>query len=163
MALPLVLPPTVLCFYLLITLGGRSPIGQFYDALLVRSLVFSFDGLLVPWSFFRLPFAVFPIRRRSSELRLGRGTLLRRGGRKAPRRGSPPQLPPGHILTDCLLAPFRVGPAQAMQALPHWGPFGNESVEESPNTRPRTVGDPHTTTPPDRKSTRLNPRHALIP
>ncbi len=63
LALPLVLPPTVLGFYILISLGGDSPIGQFYDAVLGRSLVFSFDGLLVASVIFNLPFAVLPMRR----------------------------------------------------------------------------------------------------
>jgi len=63
LVLPLVLPPTVLGFYLMITLGGGSPIGQFYEAVFGRSLVFSFDGLLIASVFFNLPFAVLPMRR----------------------------------------------------------------------------------------------------
>jgi len=62
-ALPLVLPPTVLGFYLLIALGAGSPIGQAYGALFDRPLVFSFEGLLVASVIFNIPFAVQPIQR----------------------------------------------------------------------------------------------------
>ena len=62
-ALPLVLPPTVLGYYLLVALGAGSPIGQAYTALTGRTLVFSFDGLLVASLIFNLPFAVQPIQR----------------------------------------------------------------------------------------------------
>ena len=61
--LPLVLPPTVLGFYLLYALGGNSWLGQSYAALTGRTLVFSFDGLLVASLIFNLPFAVQPIQR----------------------------------------------------------------------------------------------------
>ena len=46
-ALPLVLPPTVLGFYLLEGMGTGSTLGQFYHALSGRHLVFTFDGLLL--------------------------------------------------------------------------------------------------------------------
>ena len=62
-ALPLVLPPTVLGYYLLVSLGGGSPIGQSYEAMTGRSLVFSFDGLLLASIVFNLPFAIQPIYR----------------------------------------------------------------------------------------------------
>lgn len=62
-ALPLVLPPTVLGYYLLVSLGGASPIGQAYEAVTGHSLVFSFDGLLVASLIFNLPFAVQPMQR----------------------------------------------------------------------------------------------------
>lgn len=45
-ALPLVLPPTVFGYYLLVAFGGNSPIGQGWQALFGHSLVFSFEGLL---------------------------------------------------------------------------------------------------------------------
>ena len=61
--LPLVLPPTVLGYYLLLGLGGASPLGQAYQALTGRALVFSFDGLLVASLIFNLPFAVQPMQR----------------------------------------------------------------------------------------------------
>ena len=61
--LPLVLPPTVLGFYLLQAMGGNSPLGQVWHDLTGRTLVFSFDGLLLASLIFNLPFAVQPIQR----------------------------------------------------------------------------------------------------
>lgn len=62
-ALPLVLPPTVLGYYLLTAFGGASPLGQAYEALTGHGLVFTFDGLVVASVFFNLPFAVQPMHR----------------------------------------------------------------------------------------------------
>jgi len=62
-ALPLVLPPTVLGFYLLVALGEASALGQAYQALTGRALVFTFDGLLLASIIFNLPFAVQPVQR----------------------------------------------------------------------------------------------------
>jgi molybdate transport system permease protein len=62
-ALPLVLPPTVLGFYLLVAFGGASPLGRAYEALVGQPLVFTFQGLLVASLVFNLPFAVQPIQR----------------------------------------------------------------------------------------------------
>src|SRR5215470_5738175 len=59
-ALPLVLPPTVLGFYLLVALGPRSPLGQGYGALTGSTLPFSFPGLLLASVLYSLPFAVRP-------------------------------------------------------------------------------------------------------
>ena len=59
-ALPLVLPPTVMGFYLLMALGPRSPLGQLYEALTGRLLPFSFQGLLLASVLYSLPFAVRP-------------------------------------------------------------------------------------------------------
>ncbi len=59
-ALPLVLPPTVLGFYLLLALGPRSPLGQGWLALSGSTLVFSFPGLLIASVLYSLPFAVRP-------------------------------------------------------------------------------------------------------
>jgi molybdate transport system permease protein len=59
-ALPLVLPPTVLGFYVLLALGPHSPLGQGYTALTAGSLAFSFPGLLVASVLYSLPFAVRP-------------------------------------------------------------------------------------------------------
>lgn len=61
-ALPLVLPPTVLGFYLLVALGPRGPLGSLWGALTGGgSLVFTFGGLLVASVFYSLPFAVQPV------------------------------------------------------------------------------------------------------
>lgn len=63
LALPLVLPPTVLGFYLLIALGSQSPLGRLYEAVAGHTLVFSFQGLLVASIVFNLPFAIQPMQR----------------------------------------------------------------------------------------------------
>lgn len=60
-AVPLVLPPTVLGFYLLLALGPRSPLGRTWEALGGRSLAFSFEGLLVASLLYSLPFMVQPL------------------------------------------------------------------------------------------------------
>lgn len=59
-ALPLVLPPTVLGFYILIAIGPHSPIGRFYTDLVGHPLPFSFQGLLLASIVYSLPFAVQP-------------------------------------------------------------------------------------------------------
>jgi molybdate transport system permease protein len=59
-ALPLVLPPTVLGYYVLVALGPRSPIGHAYEAITGGPIVFSFSGLLVASVLYGLPFAVQP-------------------------------------------------------------------------------------------------------
>ena len=63
LALPLVLPPTVLGYYLLVALGGASPVGQLYERLFGHQLVFSFQGLLLASIIFNLPFAIQPMQR----------------------------------------------------------------------------------------------------
>ena len=60
---PLVLPPTVLGFYLLVTFGARSPLGQAFQALVGQSLPFSFAGLLLASAIANIPFVVQPIQR----------------------------------------------------------------------------------------------------
>ena len=59
-ALPLVLPPTVLGFYLLWGLGPQSPLGQGWKGLTGASLTFMFGGMLVASVIYNLPFAVRP-------------------------------------------------------------------------------------------------------
>lgn len=63
LALPLVLPPTVIGYYLLVSLGGASPLGQAMQALFGRGLVFTFEGLLLASVIVNLPFAVQPMQR----------------------------------------------------------------------------------------------------
>ncbi len=60
-ALPLVLPPTVLGFYLLMVIGANSFIGQWYEAIFNKPLAFSFQGLVLGSFLYSLPFAVQPI------------------------------------------------------------------------------------------------------
>lgn len=62
-ALPLVLPPTVLGYYLLTALGTASTLGSAWHTLTGRSLAFTFAGLLVASLVFNLPFAVQPLQR----------------------------------------------------------------------------------------------------
>ncbi len=59
-ALPLVLPPTVLGFYILVAIGPHSPVGQFYTDLVGHGLPFTFEGLLFASVLYSLPFAVQP-------------------------------------------------------------------------------------------------------
>lgn len=59
-ALPLVLPPTVLGFYLLVALGSRSPIGHWWQSVTGHTLAFTFEGLVIGSILFSLPFAVQP-------------------------------------------------------------------------------------------------------
>jgi len=59
-ALPLVLPPTVLGFYILLAIGPHSPVGKVYAAVTGGMLPFSFQGLLVASVLYSLPFAVQP-------------------------------------------------------------------------------------------------------
>ncbi|MGA2267198.1 MAG: molybdate ABC transporter permease subunit [Bryobacteraceae bacterium] len=60
-ALPLVLPPTVLGFYVLLAIGPRSPVGALYARLTGGMLPFSFQGLLVASVLYSLPFTVQPV------------------------------------------------------------------------------------------------------
>jgi len=60
-ALPLVLPPTVLGFYLLLLLGPQGPVGQAMDALGLARLPFTFGGLVVASVLYSLPFVVQPL------------------------------------------------------------------------------------------------------
>jgi molybdate transport system permease protein len=60
-SLPLVLPPTVLGFYLLVSFGARSPLGQLWMAWTGHSLAFTFEGLVVASLIYSLPFAVQPM------------------------------------------------------------------------------------------------------
>jgi molybdate transport system permease protein len=62
-ALPLVLPPTVLGYYLLVAFGAASPVGQFWQVLFGHSLVFTFEGLLIASIIFNLPFTIQPLQR----------------------------------------------------------------------------------------------------
>ena len=62
-ALPLVLPPTVFGYYLLVLFGTASPIGSAWQVLSGKPLVFSFEGLLLASLVFNLPFAILPMQR----------------------------------------------------------------------------------------------------
>lgn len=60
-ALPIVLPPSVLGFYILYTLSLNSPIGAFFDEYFGIKLVFNFTGLVIASCFYSLPFMVQPL------------------------------------------------------------------------------------------------------
>jgi len=60
-ALPIVLPPSVLGFYILVVLSPNSSVGGFFEDLLGVKLVFSFTGLVVASCFYSLPFMVQPL------------------------------------------------------------------------------------------------------
>ena len=60
-ALPLVLPPTVIGFYLLVTMGPHGPVGQMTAALGLGTLPFTFAGLVVGSVFYSMPFVIQPL------------------------------------------------------------------------------------------------------
>jgi molybdate transport system permease protein len=60
-SLPLVLPPTVLGFYVLVALGARSPIGRLWTQWFGHGLAFTFEGLVIASLLYSLPFAVQPL------------------------------------------------------------------------------------------------------
>ncbi|NOT71016.1 MAG: molybdate ABC transporter permease subunit [Hyphomicrobium sp.] len=62
-ALPLVLPPTVFGYYLLVSFGATSPVGQLWQNVFGHQLAFTFEGLLVASIIFNLPFAIQPMQR----------------------------------------------------------------------------------------------------
>jgi len=61
-ALPLVLPPTVIGFYLLLLLGPNGPVGQFTTWLGIGTLPFTFSGLVVGSVLYSMPFVIQPVR-----------------------------------------------------------------------------------------------------
>jgi molybdate transport system permease protein len=63
LALPLVLPPTVLGYYLLVGFAPGSPLGQLYQSIVGTTLAFSFEGLLVASIVANIPFAMQPVQR----------------------------------------------------------------------------------------------------
>src|SRR5258708_27235609 len=60
-ALPLVLPPTVLGFYVLVAMGSNGPLGKLWLACFCHTLAFTFFGLVIPSVVYSLPFAVQPL------------------------------------------------------------------------------------------------------
>ncbi|MDR7125708.1 molybdate ABC transporter permease subunit [Pseudotabrizicola sp. 4114] len=61
--LPLVLPPTVFGFYMLLAFGRNAPLGAFWQDMFGHQLVFSFEGLVLASVLFNLPFAIQPAQR----------------------------------------------------------------------------------------------------
>lgn len=72
-AMPLVLPPTVLGFYLLILMNPGAPIGRFWVAITGTTLAFSFSGLVLASMIYSLPFAVQPLQ--AAFQAVGRGSM----------------------------------------------------------------------------------------
>lgn len=62
-AIPLILPPTVLGFYLLVAFGARSPLGAAFERVMGQALAFSFPGLVLASVIANIPFVVQPIQR----------------------------------------------------------------------------------------------------
>jgi molybdate transport system permease protein len=62
-AIPLILPPTVLGFYLLVAFGARSPLGAAFERVAGQTLAFSFPGLVIASVIANIPFVVQPIQR----------------------------------------------------------------------------------------------------
>jgi len=62
-ALPLLLPPTVIGFYLLVAFGLQSPLGAFFQSVVGHTLAFSFEGLLLASVLINIPFVVQPMQR----------------------------------------------------------------------------------------------------
>lgn len=60
-SLPIVLPPTVLGFYLLVAMGPLSPVGRWYQGIVGHTLAFTFEGLVIGSVLYSLPFAVQPM------------------------------------------------------------------------------------------------------
>jgi len=63
LAVPLVLPPTVIGYYLLVAMGSQTALGALFERLAGHTLAFSFSGLVVASVVFNIPFAVQPIQR----------------------------------------------------------------------------------------------------
>jgi molybdate transport system permease protein len=111
-ALPIVLPPTVLGFYLLIALGPTGPLIALLSPFGVHTLAFSFTGLLIGSTIYSLPFAVQPIRNAFaaiSEASLETATTL--GATRLDRfvRVALPQARPGLITAAILVFAHTVG------------------------------------------------------
>jgi len=60
-SLPIVLPPTVLGFYVLVSLGSRSPLGRWWELHTGHTLAFTFEGLVIGSLLYSLPFSVQPL------------------------------------------------------------------------------------------------------
>jgi len=67
-SLPIVLPPTVLGFYVLLAIGSRSPLGRLWERLTGHGLAFTFDALVLASILYSLPFAVQPMAAAFSQL-----------------------------------------------------------------------------------------------
>lgn len=111
-ALPIVLPPTVLGFYLLIALGPNSPLMIPLQALGVRTLAFTFEGLVIGSVLYSLPFAVQPLRnafRAVGEDNLDAAATLGASGFAAFTRVALPLALPGYVVAAILTFAHTIG------------------------------------------------------
>lgn len=111
-ALPIVLPPTVLGFYLLIALGPNSPLMVPLQALGVRTLAFTFEGLVIGSVFYSLPFAVQPLRnafRAVGEDHLDAAATLGASGLATFTRVALPLALPGYVVAAILSFAHTIG------------------------------------------------------
>jgi len=111
-ALPIVLPPTVLGFYLLIALGPNSPLMAPLQALGVRTLAFTFEGLVIGSVIYSLPFAVQPLRnafRAVGEDNLDAAATLGASGWQTFARVALPLSIPGYVVAAILTFAHTIG------------------------------------------------------
>ena len=111
-ALPIVLPPTVLGFYLLIALGPNSPLMAPFQALGIRTLAFTFEGLVIGSVIYSLPFAVQPLRnafRAVGEEHLDAAATLGASAWQAFSRVALPLSIPGYVVAAILTFAHTIG------------------------------------------------------
>jgi molybdate transport system permease protein len=111
-ALPLVLPPTVLGFYLLIALGPNSPLMAPLQVLGVRTLAFTFEGLVIGSVIYSLPFAVQPLRnafQAVGEDNLDAAAMLGASGWQTFFRIALPLSVPGYVVAAILTFAHTIG------------------------------------------------------
>jgi len=111
-ALPIVLPPTVLGFYLLIALGPNSVLMAPLQALGIRTLAFTFEGLVIGSVFYSLPFAVQPLRnafRDVGEDNLDAAATLGASGWQTFVRVALPLSVPGYVVAAILSFAHTIG------------------------------------------------------
>jgi molybdate transport system permease protein len=111
-ALPIVLPPTVLGFYLLIALGPKSPLMAPLHAFGVRTLAFTFTGLVIGSVIYSLPFAVQPLRnafQAVGEDNLDAAATLGASGLQTFGRVALPLAIPGYVVASILAFAHTIG------------------------------------------------------
>jgi len=111
-ALPIVLPPTVLGFYLLIALSPASPLMAPLQAFGIRTLAFTFTGLVIGSLIYSLPFAVQPLRnafRAVGEDHLDAAATLGASGPAAFFRIALPLAAPGYVVAAILTFAHTIG------------------------------------------------------
>ncbi|MEM7764263.1 MAG: molybdate ABC transporter permease subunit [Pseudomonadota bacterium] len=111
-ALPLVLPPTVIGFYLLIVYAPDSPLGRLLEAIGVSPLAFSFEGLVLASMLYSLPFVVQPVQ--NAMAAIGRtpieaAAMLGANGWQRFRRVVLPLAKPGYVVAAALGFAHTVG------------------------------------------------------